>query len=53
MNGTAQIFNGVVSFGVYHVNPDIIAPWKVYMLITGLLTLIVGIASGSSYLTTP
>lgn len=43
MNGTAQIFNGVVSFGVYHVNPDIIAPWKVYMLITGLLTLIVGI----------
>lgn len=43
MNGTAQIFNGVVSFGVYHVNPDIIAPWKVYMLITGLLTLAVGL----------
>nr|KIR44537.1 membrane transporter [Cryptococcus bacillisporus CA1280] len=43
MNGTAQIFNGVASFGVYHVNPDIIAPWKVYMLITGLLTLAVGL----------
>ncbi|WWC66634.1 uncharacterized protein I206_100537 [Kwoniella pini CBS 10737] len=43
MNGTAQIFNGFVSFGVYHINPEIIHPWKIYMIITGGITLIVGI----------
>ncbi|ORY25069.1 putative membrane transporter [Naematelia encephala] len=43
MNGTAQIFNGLVSFGALHVDKSVIAPWKVYMLITGLMTLIVGV----------
>lgn len=43
MNGTAQIFSGFVSFGVYHVDPDVIAPWKLFMIITGLVTLIVGV----------
>ncbi|WWD22552.1 hypothetical protein CI109_107045 [Kwoniella shandongensis] len=43
MNGTAQIFNGLVSFGVFHIDPEKLAPWKAYMLITGILTLIVGI----------
>ena len=43
MNGTAQIFNGLAAFGVYHVNHDIISPWKVYQILTGSLTLIVGV----------
>ncbi|ORY27006.1 putative membrane transporter [Naematelia encephala] len=43
MNGTAQIFNGLVSFGVLHVDPSVIHPWKVYMIICGLVTLVVGI----------
>ncbi|WVQ76152.1 hypothetical protein IAR50_005805 [Cryptococcus sp. DSM 104548] len=43
MNGTAQIFNGIVSFGVLHVNADIISPWKIYMIITGGMTLVVGV----------
>jgi len=43
MNGTAQIFNGFVSFGVYHVNPAKIHPWRLYMIITGCITFIVGI----------
>ncbi|KAK8845605.1 hypothetical protein IAR55_006321 [Kwoniella newhampshirensis] len=43
MNGTAQIFNGLVSFGVWHIDPEKFAPWKAYMLITGLITLAVGI----------
>ncbi|RDW74873.1 membrane transporter-1 [Coleophoma cylindrospora] len=43
MNGTAQIFNGVISFAVLHVNPDVIHPWRLYMIITGAITLVVGI----------
>ena len=43
MNGTAQIFSGFVSFGVWHVDPDVIAPWRLFMIITGILTLVVGV----------
>ena len=43
MNGTAQIFNGLVAYGLYQVDHDIIAPWKLYMIVTGALTLVVGV----------
>ena len=43
MNGTAIIFNGLSAFGVYHVNHEVISPWKVYMLLTGGLTLVLGV----------
>lgn len=42
MNGTAQIFNGLVSYGVWHVNSTAIAPWQVYYIVCGLMTLVVG-----------
>ena len=43
MNGFAQIFNSLVSYGVYQIPANSIPPWKVFMIITGLLTFIVGI----------
>ncbi|XAO26352.1 hypothetical protein I312_105189 [Cryptococcus bacillisporus CA1280] len=44
MNGTAQIFNGLVTYGVYNVDPNKIHPWRLYMIITGGLTLLLGLA---------
>jgi sugar phosphate permease len=43
MNGTAQIISGLISFGVYHIKPDKIAPWRIFMIIFGIMTLIVGV----------
>lgn len=43
MNGAASIFAGFVSFGVYHVDNEIIAPWRVFYILTGGMTLIVGV----------
>jgi hypothetical protein len=38
-----QIFNGIVSFGVYHLPETGIHPWRVYMIICGLITFVVSI----------
>ncbi|OCF30880.1 membrane transporter [Kwoniella heveanensis CBS 569] len=43
MNGTAQIISGLIAFGVYHIDADKIAPWRVFMIIFGLITLVVGV----------
>jgi ACS family allantoate permease-like MFS transporter len=32
-----------VSFAVLHVNPEVIHPWRLYMIITGAITLVVGV----------
>lgn len=42
MNGTAQIFSGLLSYGVYQIDPQVIAPWRLYMIITGVVTLVIG-----------
>ena len=42
MNGTAQIFNGLVSFGAWHATNTALAPWQIYMLTCGSMTLVVG-----------
>lgn len=44
MNGFAQIFSGLVSFGTLHVNKsEALAPWQIYMIICGLVTFVAGI----------
>lgn len=43
MNGTAQIFSGLVSYGTIHLKTETIAPWQVYMIICGVITFVVGV----------
>jgi MFS family permease len=43
MNGTAQIFSGLVSFGVYHIDATKFAPWRAFMIICGGLTLVMAL----------
>jgi len=43
MNGTAQIFNGIMSFAVLHADSNGLHPWRIYMLLTGGVTLVVGV----------
>ncbi|EME82449.1 uncharacterized protein MYCFIDRAFT_40591 [Pseudocercospora fijiensis CIRAD86] len=42
MNAVASIVSGLLSFGVYHVDEKVIAPWKLFFIITGGITLFVG-----------
>jgi sugar phosphate permease len=42
-NGFAGIFSGILSYAVYHMNPTVFSPWKLLMIITGLMTVIVSI----------
>ncbi|MCJ1248776.1 hypothetical protein MMC30_005995 [Trapelia coarctata] len=45
-NGFAQIFGGCLAYGIAHEtskHPASIAPWKIVFLVTGLLTVTVGI----------
>jgi ACS family allantoate permease-like MFS transporter len=42
MNGTAQLFNGLVSYGIYKIDHPVIAKWKVLFLLTGALTFVYG-----------
>ncbi|KAL1405623.1 hypothetical protein Q8F55_009262 [Vanrija albida] len=44
MNGTAQIFSGLVSFGVYHVDAKKFAPWRLFHIITAAVTLFMAAA---------
>ena len=43
MNGFAIIFLGLVSFGLLHIRSTKFMPWQWLMIITGLLTLVVGV----------
>ena len=45
-NGVAQIVGGCVAYGIAHgtsIHPASIAPWKIVFLVTGILTVAVGI----------
>ena len=41
MNGTAQIFNALSSYGILYVTS--MAPWRVYFILCGLMTVTLGI----------
>lgn len=43
MNGTAQICSGFLSWAVYHMDDRVLAPWRLFMIICGIVTLIMGI----------
>lgn len=43
MNGTAQIVSGFLSWAVYHLNPNAFAPWRLFMIVCGFLTLVIGV----------
>jgi hypothetical protein len=42
MNGTAQIVSGLLSFAVLHSKSSM-APWRIFMLMTGGITFVVAI----------
>jgi len=43
MNGTAQIFSGLVAYGTYHIDAEKFAPWRAFMIICAGLTLIMAV----------
>lgn len=42
MNGSAQCVSGLISYGIHHIYGDI-AQWKILFLITGAVTLVLGV----------
>ncbi|CED84805.1 Permease of the major facilitator superfamily [Phaffia rhodozyma] len=42
MNGTAQIVSGFLAYGILHSKSSF-APWRIFMLTTGLITLVVAV----------
>lgn len=43
MNGTAQIVSGFITWAVFHLDAAVLAPWRLFMIVCGILTLIIGV----------
>jgi len=44
MNGTAQLFNGLVAFGIYQMKHPLIPRWEILFITTGAITFFLGVA---------
>ncbi|KAF7341599.1 MFS general substrate transporter [Mycena sanguinolenta] len=43
MNGFAQIISGFLSYGILHIKPGKLEPWRWLMIITGIMTFITAV----------
>ena len=43
MNGSAQIFSGLISWAVYHMDATVFAPWRLFIIVCAAVTLVIGV----------